>query len=124
MPGRTGFKLPADGILFLCVPDAAIAGMAERVAAMHPSRGLAVVHTSGALGLDVLSALRPNAVGSFHPLQPFPAPRDPSAFRGITVAVDASTPALRRRLATLARQLGATPRHVDERVSGREQEMS
>ena len=114
MPGRTGFKLPADGILFLCVPDAAIAGMAERVAAMHPSRGLAVVHTSGALGLDVLSALRPNAVGSFHPLQPFPAPRDPSAFRGITVAVDASTPALRRRLAALARRLGATPRHVDD----------
>src|SRR5690349_22988608 len=40
--------------------------------------------------------------------------RDPSAFRGITVAVDASTPALRRRLAAIARRLGATPRHVDE----------
>jgi predicted short-subunit dehydrogenase-like oxidoreductase (DUF2520 family) len=96
------------------VPDAAIATMAERVASMGPPRGLAVVHTSGAQGLEVLDALRPNAVGSFHPLQPFPAPRDPSAFRGITIAVDGSTPALRRRLSALARRLGATPRRVDD----------
>ena len=106
--------MPAGGTLFVCVPDAAISGMADRVAAMHPPPGLAVVHTSGALGLDVLDALRPNAIGSFHPLQPFPAPRDPSAFRGITIAVDASTPGLRRRLAALARRLGATPRQVDD----------
>ena len=114
LPARTGFTVPPGGILFLCVPDAAIAAMAERVAAMSPPRGLAIVHTSGAQGLDVLAALRPNAVGSFHPLQPFPAPRDPSAFRGITVAVDGSTPALRRRLSALARRLGATPRRVDD----------
>ena len=88
--------------------------MAERIAGMGPSRELSIVHTAGALGLDVLAALRPNAIGSFHPLQPFPAPRPPSAFRGITVAVDASTPTLRRRLERLARQLGATPRRVDD----------
>jgi predicted short-subunit dehydrogenase-like oxidoreductase (DUF2520 family) len=34
--------------------------------------------------------------------------------RGIVVAVDASTTALRRRLAGLARALGAKPSHVDD----------
>ncbi|HEY3194992.1 MAG TPA: DUF2520 domain-containing protein [Candidatus Dormibacteraeota bacterium] len=72
------------------------------------------MHVSGALRLDSLSALSGNPVGSFHPLQSFPAPRDPSAFRGITVAVDASSPTLRRRLARLARDVGARPRHVDD----------
>ena len=104
--------MPGGGVLFLAVPDAAVRDMAERVAALSPPPGLAIVHLSGALGLDVLDALRGNARGSFHPLQSFPFPRDPPAFRGITVAVDATTPALRRRLAALARGLGARPKHV------------
>jgi predicted short-subunit dehydrogenase-like oxidoreductase (DUF2520 family) len=114
VPARTGFRLPPDGVLFLAVPDRAVGEMAARIAGMDPPRGLAVVHLSGALGLDVLAPLRPHAVGSFHPLQSFPAPRDPAAFRGITIAVDASTPALRRRLAALARRLGARPKHVGD----------
>lgn len=90
--------------------------MAWRIAAMRPPADLSVVHLSGALGLDALSPL--GRVGSFHPLQSFPFPRPPEAFRGITVAVDATTPSLRRELAALARRLGARPRHVgdDERV--------
>ena len=88
--------------------------LARRIAETNPPRELAIVHVSGALGLDVLDALSGNAVGSFHPLQSFPAPREPSAFRGITVAVDASTRALERRLARLARDLGARPRHVGD----------
>ncbi len=91
-----------------------MAAVARRIADMNPPGELAIVHVSGALGLDVLDALTGNAVGSFHPLQSFPAPRDPSAFRGITVAVDASTRALERRLARLARDLGARPRHVGD----------
>ena len=86
--------------------------MASRIARLQPPTDLAVVHLSGALGLDALDALQDNPRGSFHPLQSFPMPRDPSAFRGITVAVDASTSALRRRLARLARDLGARPKHV------------
>jgi hypothetical protein len=76
------------------------------------------VHVSGSLGLDALAALAGHAVGSFHPLQSFPAPRPPEAFQGITVAVDASTTGLERRLAQLARDIGAQPRHVadEERV--------
>jgi predicted short-subunit dehydrogenase-like oxidoreductase (DUF2520 family) len=110
--------MPRSGILFLAVPDSALPDMASRVAALGPPAGLSVVHVSGAQGLDVLDALKDNAVGSFHPLQSFPFPRDPSAFRSITIAVDATTPALLRALQRLARQLGARPRKVagDERV--------
>ena len=86
--------------------------MVARIAAMSPAPDLSIVHLSGALGLDVLAPLHDNPVGSFHPLQSFPFPRDPSAFRGITVAVDASTPGLLRRLQALARKLGARPRKV------------
>ena len=106
--------MPERGILFLAVPDRAVADTATRMAAMSPPPGLAFVHLSGALGLDALAALRPHAIGSFHPLQSFPTPRPPSAFRGITVGVDASTPGLRRRLAALARQVGARPRHLGD----------
>jgi predicted short-subunit dehydrogenase-like oxidoreductase (DUF2520 family) len=92
--------------------------MAARIAALRPPRELAVVHCSGALGLDVLSALGENPRGSFHPLQSFPAPRDRDAFVGITIAVDATTPELLRRLRELARGLEAEPRRVrdSERV--------
>jgi len=102
-------------LLFLAVPDGAVSEMATRVARMNPPAELAVVHLSGALGLDALIALEGNPRGSFHPLQSFPTPRGPEAFRGITVAVDASTTALRRRLARLARELGAKPKHVTGR---------
>ena len=107
--------MPRAGVLFLAVPDGAVREMAERVARLGPPRGLEVVHLSGALGLDALKSLEGNPRGSFHPLQSFPAPRDPSAFRGITIGVDATTPALRRRLAALARRLGAQPKRVTDR---------
>ena len=81
---------------------------------MHPPRRLAIVHLSGARGLDEVAAVAPNPRGSFHPLQSFPMPRPPSAFRGITIAVDATSPALERRLRALARGLGATPKHVGD----------
>ena len=112
MPARVGFRLPRAGILFLAVPDGAVRDMAARIAAMHPPRELAVVHCSGALGLDALSALGENPRGSFHPLQSFPAPRDRDAFAGITIAVDSTTPHLLRRLRELARGLEAKPRRV------------
>ena len=107
--------MPLSGLLFLAVPDGAVRDMAARIAALDPPSGLSVVHVSGALGLDALDALANNPRGSFHPLQSFPTPREPSAFRGVTVAVDATTPSLRRRLAAVARRLGARPRHVGDR---------
>ncbi len=122
MPARAAFKPPPDGIVFLAVPDAVpdpvIGEVAARFAATNPAPAVSFIHLSGALTLDVLAPLRGHAVGSFHPLQSFPFPREPDAFRGIAIAVDASTPALLRKLQRLARDLGARPRKVaaDERV--------
>ena len=96
------------------MPDHAVAATAARLARRGEPGAWSAVHVSGALGLGVLDPLLPRAVGSFHPLQSFPAPRDPSAFGGITVAVDASTAGLLRRLTRLARELGARPRRVDD----------
>ena len=76
---------------------------------------VAFVHLSGALQLGALEPLRArHPIGSFHPLQSFPEPRPPSSLYGIVVAVDASTTSLRRRLAGLARALGAKPKHVND----------
>lgn len=96
------------------MPDGAVGEMAAKVAALHPPATLAVVHLSGALGLDALDAVAANPRGSFHPLQSFPMPRDPSAFRGVTITVDATTTPLRRRLEALARRLGARPKRIDD----------
>jgi len=114
--GRSGFdKAPAAGIVFLAVPDGVVTETAARIARLDTPAAVSFVHVSGALGLDALAPLRDrHAVGSFHPLQSFPAPRPPAAFRGITIAVDASTPELRRRLEVLAGRIGARPKQVDD----------
>jgi predicted short-subunit dehydrogenase-like oxidoreductase (DUF2520 family) len=105
-----------SAIVFLTVPDAAVSGLARQVAAardLPPTT--AFVHCSGALGLDAIAPLDArHATGSFHPLQSFPKPRDPDAFRGSLVGIDARTAALRRRLQRLARGVGAKPRNVDD----------
>ena len=123
VPGRTGFiKPPSLGVVFLAVPDHAVAQVAAGIASSKPARGLSFVHTSGALGLGALGALPDHPAGSFHPLQSFPAPRDPAAFRGITIAVDASTPAHSDTMILLhlspAPQRVAVNRHLDRWVHG------
>ena len=115
MSSRAGFRLPREGIVFLAVPDGAVGEMAARIGGMDPSPRLSFVHLSGALGLDALAPLKHHPVGSFHPLQSFPFYRDASAFRGITIAVDASTATLRKRLFAVARGLGARPKLVTDR---------
>lgn len=106
-----------EAVVFLTVPDDALRGMAAELSRARrriPS-DVAFVHVSGAAQLGVLGALRArNPVGSFHPLQSFPAPRPPDSLRGIVVAVDASTPGLHRELERLARDVGATPKHVGD----------
>jgi predicted short-subunit dehydrogenase-like oxidoreductase (DUF2520 family) len=104
-------------IVFLTVPDDAVEVMAERLAKSRPPipASVSFAHVSGALDLGPLGPLRRrHAVGSFHPLQSFPQRRPPAAFHGITVAVDASTPVLKRRLDSLARALGAKPKEVGD----------
>jgi predicted short-subunit dehydrogenase-like oxidoreductase (DUF2520 family) len=106
----------ARAIVFLAVPDVAVAGYARELAdapGLEVPASVAFVHVSGSLGLDALSSLaRRHDVGSFHPLRSFPRPQPPAAFRGVVVAVDASRPALSRRLERIARDLGARPRLV------------
>jgi len=116
VPGRKGIiEPPLLGIVFLAVPDQAVEGVAVQLARLNPPRRVSFVHVSGALGLDALDALRPgHDVGSFHPLQSFPGPRPPEAFRGITVAIDARSAVLKRRLSALARAIGATPKQVGD----------
>ena len=115
VPGRPGFvEPPQRGIVILAVPDDAVREAARRFARLKPAPAVGVVHLSGALGLDALDALQSNPVGSFHPLQSFPSPRPPEAFHGITVAVDARTTGLMRRLRALARSIGARPKHVGD----------
>ncbi|MDQ2923546.1 MAG: DUF2520 domain-containing protein [Candidatus Dormibacteraeota bacterium] len=106
-----------NALVFLAVPDDAVstvaAGLAESDSRIPES--VAFVHLSGSL---LLSALEPlggrHPVGSFHPLQSFPEPRSPASFHGIVVGVDASTAALQRRLASIARALGARPKRVSD----------
>ncbi len=99
-------------LVFLTVPDAAIAAVAEAVA-WRP--GQAVVHTSGADALAPLAAARRQGalVGCLHPLQTFAAPAaDPLApFAGVTCALDGDA-ALLPRLEALVAALGARPLRV------------
>jgi predicted short-subunit dehydrogenase-like oxidoreductase (DUF2520 family) len=102
-------------LVLLTVPDGVVKSVAAQLAVggVAIPRSVAFVHMSGALGLGTLESLRDrHPVGSFHPLQSFPEPRPPDAFRGIVVAVDATTESLRRRLGALARDLGARPKRV------------
>jgi predicted short-subunit dehydrogenase-like oxidoreductase (DUF2520 family) len=99
------------------VPDDAVLPTAGALAlAGRPvPESAAFVHLSGALPLGALEPLRTtHLVGSFHPLQSFPEPRAPTSLRGIVVAVDASGPALLRRLNALARAVGARPKRVGD----------
>src|SRR5882762_9058723 len=99
-------------IAFLTVPDDAI----EAVAASVTWRaGSACVHCSGAADLDVLrKAVADGALaGGFHPRHMFGEAGDPGALAGCAIAL-AGSDALVRRLARLARALGAKPLRLPE----------
>ncbi len=118
LPALVRSLAPAQpAVIFLTVPDDAVAALAARLAALGESvpASVAFVHASGALGLGALAPLlRRHAVGSFHPLRSFPEPGPPEAFSGIVIGVDASSESLRRVLNRLARDLGAKPKRVDD----------
>jgi predicted short-subunit dehydrogenase-like oxidoreductase (DUF2520 family) len=104
-------------LVFLAVPDDALRSMAGRLADSggRISRTVAFVHLSGAQPLNALDPLGAKyPVGSFHPLQSFPEPRAPASLHGAVIGIDASRPALLRRLAALARALGARPKRVSD----------
>lgn len=109
--GRPSEVVSACELVILAVPDGAI----EAVASAEVWRpGQAVVHCSGAAGLDVLEAARARGalVGCFHPLQSFSGDDGPDRFRGVTVGVEGAAP-LGGWLETIARDLGATPLRLE-----------
>jgi predicted short-subunit dehydrogenase-like oxidoreductase (DUF2520 family) len=107
-------KLDAD-IVWLCVPDDAIAQITEKIVEQRlrkgkPLRGQLVVHSSGALTVDVLDAARKAgaAVASVHPVMSFPT-RKVVALQGVLFGVEAEPPQVKRRLYALIRGLGGQP---------------
>ena len=99
-------------LVFLALPDDALAGFA---AAQAWRAEQAVVHTSGALGLDALADARTRGalVGCLHPLQAFPAgPPAPERLRGVTCGIEASPP-LASTFRELVVELGARPLALD-----------
>jgi predicted short-subunit dehydrogenase-like oxidoreductase (DUF2520 family) len=95
-------------LVFLTVPDDAIAPLAARL----PWRaGQRVVHCSGATEVSVLDpAVRAGALtGGFHPLQIFSDPaRAAALLAGSTVAIEGPPP-LEAELNEIAQRLGMTP---------------
>jgi predicted short-subunit dehydrogenase-like oxidoreductase (DUF2520 family) len=104
-------RLDAD-VLWLCVPDKAIARVTARLVRSAGDRGLEdqiVVHSSGALSAGVLQAAAKAgaSVGSMHPLMSFPT-RTPVTIKGVSFAVEAD-PASSRVLNQLVRRIGGRP---------------
>jgi|HubBroStandDraft_6_1064221.scaffolds.fasta_scaffold505232_1 predicted short-subunit dehydrogenase-like oxidoreductase (DUF2520 family) len=109
--GLSEAVLTADLIL-IATPDRSIAQTAEALAQIPNSkawRGKIILHTSGALGSDVLKplALRGAEIGSLHPLQTFSGHTVPS-FAGCTCAIE-GTPVALRMARRISRELGSVP---------------
>ncbi len=101
-------------VLWLCVPDGAIADVAARIVSRlceqgKTLRGQLVVHSSGALTVEALAAVRKAGaqVASVHPVMSFPT-RKVVGLRGVLFGVEAQ-PKIRRSLYAVIRKLGGGP---------------
>ncbi|MGC2400730.1 MAG: DUF2520 domain-containing protein [Acidobacteriaceae bacterium] len=104
-------QLNAD-VLWLCVPDSAIARVASRIVKHRGPRGLKgqiVVHSSGALNKQVLevAAHAGASVAAVHPMMTFPT-RMPVPLQSVPFAIESDAGA-RRLLGALVRRLGGRP---------------
>lgn len=109
LPGATGYlslralcsaMAKQGGLVVLAVPDGAI-----REVACQTTEPVAVVHMSGASGLEVLDAV--DTRGALHPLAALQA--DGPLPAGTFALIEASTPALADTLTMLATRLGLSP---------------
>lgn len=105
---RSIFSAP---VILIAVPESAIAEVVSRIASLGEAelRGKIVLHTSGALGSEVLSALRAMgaAIGSIHPLQTFSGIGIP-ALDGRVFAIEGDRAAV-RVARSMTRALGGQP---------------
>jgi predicted short-subunit dehydrogenase-like oxidoreductase (DUF2520 family) len=95
-------------LIVLAVPDDALAPLART---LRMYSGQAMIHTSGALGAEVLEPAMAagTQVGSFHPLVAFAdTDRAVAALRGATIAIEGDDQLL-ALLAEMAEVLGARP---------------
>ncbi len=95
-------------LIILTVPDDVIAPLAS---GLRMYSGQAMIHTSGALGAEVMAAAMAagTQIGSFHPLVAFAdTERAVAALHGATIAIEADDQ-LAAMLATMAEALGSTP---------------
>jgi predicted short-subunit dehydrogenase-like oxidoreductase (DUF2520 family) len=95
-------------LIILTVPDDAIAELAK---GLRMYSGQAMIHTSGAIGAEILAPAMAagTQVGSFHPLVAFAdTERAVAALHGATVAIEGDDQ-LAALLAAMAEALGATP---------------
>jgi predicted short-subunit dehydrogenase-like oxidoreductase (DUF2520 family) len=95
-------------LIILAVPDDAIA---ELAGSLRMYSGQAMIHTSGALGADVLAPAMAagTQIGAFHPLVAFAdTERAVAALHGATVAIEGDDQ-LATMLADMAEAVGATP---------------
>ena len=102
-------------VLWLCVPDTAIASTAEWIVTQRKDlHGQTVVHSSGALDRSVLAvAERAGArTASVHPMMSFPT-RRVVALEGTRFGVEVGDAATQKGLFVLVRQLGGRPFTVD-----------
>jgi len=112
VPGARAFAeaaalLDEVELVFLAVPDDVIEQLAGQ---LRLYGGQALVHTSGALGVEVLEPARAagTQLGTFHPLIAFAdTERAIAAFQGATIAVEGDDQ-LVAHLADMAEALGAT----------------
>lgn len=83
-------------IVWLCVPDTAIRGVAQLLAESGDWQGRIALHSSGALTSDELSSLRRRgaAVASLHPLMTFVKGSKPT-LAGVPFAIEGDPKALR-----------------------------
>lgn len=107
----------SNGITLLAVSDAAIPEIAAQLAADGKAGSGLFVHTSGASGLEVLSAIQKagGRTGSFHPLQSFTDGTGADAFLDISISILCDDDADTSRLSGIARQLGARALQVNAR---------
>ncbi len=96
-------------VVWICVPDDAIEGVAEQIASRDDWEGKIAVHSSGALSSDVLAAVERKGaeVASAHPLMTFVASSEVN-MAAVPFAIEGSAKAL-ALVARIVRQLGAQP---------------
>jgi predicted short-subunit dehydrogenase-like oxidoreductase (DUF2520 family) len=110
VPGQ-GPDEAGGAVVLVCVPDEAIAEVAEGVAAVDPSL---VGHVSGASTLEALAAAADRGAGTFslHPLQTFPDGETP--VEGTPAAIAGSDDDALAYARALAETLGMRPFEVPE----------